>query len=56
MTLLVVIMLRHLIWSLFASRGSAVDCSVLIMFQVAIRKLGIEVARKEIGNSEEKTG
>ena len=53
--LLVVIMLRRLIWSLFAS-GSAVDCSVLIMFQVAIRKLGIEVARKEICNLEEETG
>ena len=52
--LLVVIMLRRLIWSLFAS-SSAVDCSVLlIMFQVAIRKLGIEVAK--ICNLEEKTG
>ena len=41
----VVIMLRRLIWSLFAS-SSAVDCSVLIMFQVAIRTLGIEVAKR----------
>ena len=40
-----IVMLRPLIWPLFAS-GSAVDCSVLIMFQVAIRTLGIEVAKR----------
>ena len=47
MTLLVVIMLRLMIWSLFASGGSAVYCQLqCIMFQVAIRKLVIEVAKR----------